>query len=171
MGAMVKRVLALLVLSVALAACSSDAGGPAGITEISGRAPALQGTTLQGGTFAPADHAGRVLVVNFWATWCGPCREEQPSLSAVEAERGDDAVFVGVNYRDDTAAARAYLEEFGVAYPSLEDPSGSIAYRFGVPYLPATVVVDATGELRFRAVGALDEATLRSLIDRASSAA
>lgn len=166
-----KRVLALVAASLALAACSSDASaGPAGITEVSGRVPTLSGTTLQGGRFAATDHAGRVLVVNFWATWCGPCREEQPTLSSVAAEQGQDgAVFVGVNYRDDAAAARAYLSEFEVAYPSLADPSGAIAYRFGVPYLPATVVVDASGELRFRAVGAVDAATLRSLIRRASA--
>lgn len=165
-------IVGALVILVALAACSSDAAdGPGGVTEISGTAPTLSGTTLQGDGFSSADHAGRVLVVNFWATWCGPCREEQPALSAVEAEQGEDgAVFVGVNYRDDAEAARAYLDEFDVAYASLEDPSGSIAHRFGVPYLPATVVVDATGELRFRAVGALDEATLRSLVERASTA-
>ncbi|HSD48256.1 MAG TPA: TlpA disulfide reductase family protein [Actinomycetota bacterium] len=165
-----KRVLAVVSASLALTACSSNAAdGPAGITEVSGRAPALSGTTLQGARFAATDHAGRVLVVNFWATWCGPCREEQPALSSVAAEQGEDgAVFVGVNYRDDAAAARAYLNEFEVAYPSLEDPSGALAYRFGVPYLPATVVVDASGELRFRAVGALDAGTLRSLIGRAS---
>ena len=82
----------------------------------------------------------------------------------------DGAVFVGVNFRDDAAAARAYLEEFGVAYASLPDDSGSIAHRFGVPYLPATIVVGADGQLRFRALGAVDEGTLRDLIARASAA-
>lgn len=169
MGA-VKRFLALVL--VVLAACSSGAAdGPAGVTELSGAAPELSGLTLQGDRFGPSDYAGRVLVVNFWATWCGPCRREQPELSLVEASQGSDgAVFVGVNFRDDTAAARAYLREFGVSYASLADPSGSLAYRFGVPYLPATIVVDAAGELRFRAVGAVDGETLRDLVDRASAA-
>ena len=133
--------------------------------------PGLSGTTLQGSVLAETDHVDRVVVVNFWATWCGPCRREQPALSAVQGEQGPDgAVFVGVNFRDDAAAARAYLEEFGVAYPSLEDPAGAIAFRFGVPYLPATIIVDARGQMRFRAVGALDEETLRDLIERASAA-
>ena len=162
----------LPVALVVLAACSNGAAdGPAGVTELSGAAPELSGLTLQGDRFGPSDYAGRVLVVNFWATWCGPCRREQPELSLVEASQGSDgAVFVGVNFRDDTAAARAYLREFGVRYASLADPSGSLAYRFGVPYLPATIVVDAAGELRFRAVGALDGETLRDLVDRASAA-
>lgn len=165
----VKRLLPVLLL--VLAACSSGAAdGPAGVAEVSGAMPALSGTTLQGSTLAEADYAGRVVVVNFWATWCGPCRREQPALSAVESVQGaDGAVFIGVNFRDDAAAARAYLEEFEVAYPSLEDPAGSIAFRFGVPYLPATIVVDAQGQMRFRAVGALDEQALQDLIERASS--
>jgi hypothetical protein len=79
-------------------------------------------------------------------------------------------VFIGVNFRDDAAAARAYLDSFGVAYPSLSDASGDIAYRFGVPYLPSTVVVDATGEMRSRVVGAIDVQTLESLISEASGA-
>jgi thiol-disulfide isomerase/thioredoxin len=165
----VKRLLPVLL--VVLSACSSGAAaGPAGVTEVSGPMPALSGTTLQGSTFGQADYAGHVVVVNFWATWCGPCRREQPALSAVQQAQGaDGAVFVGVNFRDDAAAARAYLEDLGVAYPSLEDQAGSLAFRFGVPYLPATIVVDAGGQMRFRVVGALDEQTLRDLIERASS--
>ncbi len=161
----------LLLAASLLAACSRDAAaGPGGIVEVSGPMPELSGETLQGGTLRPSDYAGRVVVVNFWATWCGPCRREQPELSTVQAEQGPDgAFFIGVNFRDDAAAARAYLEEFGVTYPSLSDPSGAIAYRFGVPYLPATIVVDASGQMRLRAVGALDAATLRDLIARASS--
>jgi thiol-disulfide isomerase/thioredoxin len=162
--------LALILLALLLAGCSSGARVTgSGVVEVSGPMPELSGQTLQGGHVGPSDYAGRVVVVNFWATWCGPCRREQPELSAVQAEQAPDgAFFLGVNFRDDAAAARAYLKEFGIAYPSLSDPSGEIAHRFGVPYLPATIVVDASGEMRFRAVGALDAPTLRDLIARAS---
>lgn len=167
----VKRFLPLSLLLVVLAACSGgDPDAPTGVSEVSGPMPALSGTTLGGEALTAEDYAGRVVVVNFWATWCGPCRREQPALSEIQAAQGGDgAVFIGINFRDDAAAARAYLREFDVAYPSLEDPSGSIAHRFGVPYLPATIVADAQGELRFRAVGAIDGATLEELIAEASA--
>jgi cytochrome c biogenesis protein CcmG/thiol:disulfide interchange protein DsbE len=160
------RVAAFGILGAFLAACSSApvAGGPA-VADISGTMPAVTGSALQGGHVGPATYRGRPVVVNFWATWCGPCRREQPALSAAERAAGPDGpVFIGVNFRDDAAAARAYLREFGVTYPSVEDPSGSLAYAFDVPNLPATIFVDATGEMRYRAVGALDERDLRELI-------
>lgn len=159
----------ILIPLVMLSSCSSSrtAQGAPSVTEVSGRMPVLEGETLQGGKLRPSDHRGRVLVVNFWATWCAPCREEQPVLSSVEASGGETGpVFVGVDYRDDPAAARAYLREFGVSYPSLEDASGSLAYRFGVPFLPSTIVVDTSGQMRYKVVGAIDRATLEDLIRR-----
>ncbi len=158
---------AALVVSACTSSPPSDGGGS--VTRISGPMPAVTGRALEGGTVSSSSYAGRPLVVNFWATWCGPCRREQPVLSAAERSAGSDGpVFIGVNYRDDPAAARAYVREFRVAYPSLEDPSGTLAYRFDVPYLPATIFIDADGQMRFRAVGALDRARLNLLISEIS---
>lgn len=159
------RLLAPLVL--ALAACSSSTAATSGpaVEELEGRMPRLAGRTLDGGAVRPEDYAGRVVVANFWATWCAPCRRELPILSAAHAGAGPDGpFFVGVDFRDDAGAAREYLAELDVAYPSLSDPDGDLAYRFGVPFLPTTVVIDADGRLRYRITGEIDAVTLRDLL-------
>jgi len=162
-----KRVAALLLLT----ACASPAVVPgAAVQEVSGRMPALEGATLAGGTLSSSDYAGRVVVVNFWATSCAPCRREQPVLSAAQSRAGEDGpFFIGVNHREGEDAARAYLDEFDVRYPSLGDPAGDIAFRFGVPFLPTTVVIDADGRLRYRIAGAIDEETLDDLLSRVTA--
>jgi thiol-disulfide isomerase/thioredoxin len=164
--------LPAVLAAVALASgCASSARvDSVSVTQVSGRMPPLSGEALDGGRVDPDVYAGRPLVVNFWATWCGPCRREQPALSSVQRSSGPDGpVFVGIDFRDDAAAARAYLSEFGVSYPSLQDASGSLAYRFDVPYLPATIFVDASGQMRYRAVGALDRRRLEELIAKISA--
>jgi cytochrome c biogenesis protein CcmG/thiol:disulfide interchange protein DsbE len=158
---------ALVVLVVVLAACTSSppaASGPA-VEELGGAAPALSGRTLSGDVLSAVDYRGRPVIVNFWATWCMPCKRELPLLSAAHAEQGDDgAFFVGVDYMDDAGAARKYLADLGVGYPSIADADGELARRFGVPFLPTTVVIDADGRLRYRVTGEIDAATLDRLL-------
>ena len=159
----------LLPLVLVLAACSADpVPGPA-VEAMSGAAPVLQGETLTGETLTPADYAGRVLVVNLWATWCDPCEREQPVLVAAHREAGPDGpAFLGIDVRDDADAARLWLDRYGVEYPSLSDPSGYLQYRFGAPFLPATIVIDPDGRLRYRVVGEIDRDTLDRLVREAS---
>lgn len=163
---------ALPVVLAALAACASPdvPSGPA-VREVSGPMPALEGATLTGETLAPEDYAGRVVVVNFWATSCAPCRRELPVLSAAHSRSGEDGAFViGINYREGEGAARDYLDELGVRYPSLSDPTGDLAYRFGVSGLPTTLVIDERGRLRFRVAGEIDASTLDDLLSRVTEA-
>lgn len=161
----------LVALAVVLSACStaSPAEGPA-VERVAGAAPVLQGETLRGTRLSPEDYAGRVLVVNLWATWCGPCEREQPILAEAARDQGPEgAFFLGIDVRDDAAAALEWLDRHDVPYPSLADPSGYLAYRFGAPFLPATIVIDAQGRLRYRVVGEIDRETLGRLIREASA--
>jgi thiol-disulfide isomerase/thioredoxin len=163
---------ALPVVFALLSACSSPpvSDGPA-VEEVSGTMPRLADTTLTGDALGPRDYAGRVLVVNFWATSCVPCRRELPVLSAAHTAAGEDGPFVvGVNFREGSSIAREYLDDLGVTYPSLRDPDGSLAHRFGVPFLPTTILIDADGRLRYRVTGEVDAATLDELVAEISAA-
>jgi thiol-disulfide isomerase/thioredoxin len=139
---------------------------PGAVVELAGPMPELAGEGVTGATVGPEDYRGRPVLVNFWATWCGPCRREQPALQRLAEEYADRVAFVGVNFRDDAAAAAEYVREFEVTYPSVLDPAGEIGFDFSIPYLPATVLVDATGELRYRLLGAQPESSFRRHIER-----
>ena len=150
---------------LAVAYLNRETDTPGQAVEVSGPMPTISAPTLDGGRVTSDTYRGEVVVVNFWASWCGPCRREQPGLERLWGEYEPRGVqFVGVNFRDDPAAARTYLEEFGVTYPSVPD-DGVIAHRFGVPYLPATILVDGSGGMRYRLLGAQDEAVVRGYLE------
>jgi len=109
---------------------------------------------------------GSVLVVNFWASWCAPCRAEQPDLTRVAggyAARG--VAFLGVNVSDDRDSARAYMRELGVPYPSLFDPKAETAPRLGVVGLPTTFVLDRDGVVGYQRTGRTTAASLSARLD------
>jgi thiol-disulfide isomerase/thioredoxin len=138
---------------------------PGTTVEAEGEMPAISGTTLTGESISPDLYRGKVVLVNFWATWCGPCRREQPALQRLWEEYEDRGVqFIGVDFMDDDAAGREYLREFAVTYPSVTD-DGQLSNGFGIPYLPATVIVDRGGEMRFRLLGEQSEASLRAPLE------
>jgi cytochrome c biogenesis protein CcmG, thiol:disulfide interchange protein DsbE len=143
----------LALLLVVATACTSKPNFR--FVPISGSMPPVAGDTLQGGTLEPGDYRGKVVLINFWATWCAPCRREQPGLEALwrKLSPSGKVAFIGVDYRDRASAAATYLEGFGVTYPSVSDPNGALGEKFNVPFLPATILVDATGQLHYRLVG------------------
>ena len=106
--------------------------------------PALRNQTV---TLTLADRGGRPAVVNFWASWCVPCRREMPTLQAAYERYGDDVWFVGVNHQDSRPAALALLEETGATYPSAYDPQGATALEYGLFGLPTTVFVTVDGTI------------------------
>jgi cytochrome c biogenesis protein CcmG/thiol:disulfide interchange protein DsbE len=105
-----------------------------------------------------------VVVVNFWADWCGPCRKEQPALQRLSDEYAGRAQFVGVNFMDDQAKALEYIREFGVTYPSVVD-DGPLANRFQMPYPPTTYFVDRGGVMRYMLLGEQTEERLRGYLE------
>jgi DsbE subfamily thiol:disulfide oxidoreductase len=131
----------------------------------------LHGDTVQGDTADTAQMLGSVLVVNVWATWCGPCEREQPALESVAKAYAPKGVrFLGLNERDNLDAAKTWIARHGVTYPSISDPSGAFADDLGFLGYPDTYVVDRSGTIRFIIAGATDVQELSDAIDRVLAA-
>ncbi|MDK3256638.1 TlpA family protein disulfide reductase [Blastococcus capsensis] len=107
---------------------------------------------------------GRPTVINLWATWCGPCREEMPLLQEAYARHGDQVRFLGVDVQDDPDAARWFLDELGIDYPHAVDRDGRLLRELGVRGLPVTLALDAEGRIAGRSVGQLTGEELERLI-------
>jgi thiol-disulfide isomerase/thioredoxin len=160
-------ILTSLVVSITTVACTAGDDSIFGVAEMDRPLPRLVGETLDGTRLDAAAHAGgQVLVINVWAHDCAPCRTEQPELVALASRYADEGVrFLGINYDDDLDAARAWVREFDVPYPSLFDRSGRTAAQLGYPALPDTYVVDREGTIRWVVFGATDGPELAGLID------
>lgn len=115
-------------------------------------------------TLELASLEGTPTVMNFWATWCAPCRAELPAFQAVHQELGDEVRFLGVNVERGGDAAQDYLDELGIDFEQYVDPDGSLLTELDVIGLPVTLVVDAEGTVVEHHIGALDEDSLRDLL-------
>jgi cytochrome c biogenesis protein CcmG, thiol:disulfide interchange protein DsbE len=127
--------------------------------------PKLQGA----GQTSLRDLRGRVVVLNFWASWCGPCENEAPTLQKAQARlaRGDAGTVLGVTYKDDASASRDFVRKYGVTYPSLRDDRLRLAPKWGTTKLPETFVLDRSGRVVALSRGEVDGRFLDRAIDRA----
>jgi len=115
-----------------------------------------------GGPVDTATLVGGVTVVNFWASWCGPCRHEMPMLAEVAADSGGAVRFIGIDTQDQPKAAAELLRSTGVRFEQLYDPEGELLRRLRIVQgLPVTLVLDREGAIALRSIGEIDETTLR----------
>ena len=137
-------------------------------------APAVAGTSLGGTKLSLAAYHGHVVVMNFWGSWCTPCRAEAPSLAQLARQfRASGVQFLGVDIRDSPATAEAFMRDFGIQYPSLNDPGDEIAldFRSTVPPagIPTTLVIARSGRIAARVIGEASFNGLKYLIAHAAA--
>ncbi len=119
-------------------------------------APPFTLETFNGDSVSLDDLRGQGVVLNFWASWCNPCREEAELLEAAwQAEQDQGVMFVGVAYLDQGPAARRYLDEFNISYPNGRDKGGDIARRYAVTGVPVTYFIDPNGQIQGHFTGPL----------------
>lgn len=133
----------------------------------SGSAPNFTLTTFDGESATLAEYRGQVVVINFWASWCGPCEQEAADLEMVWREYRDRGVlFLGIDYVDTEAEARKYLEKWDVTYPNGPDLRTEISQAYRIRGVPETYVVDKHGDLAPPIIGPASHAQLTAILDR-----
>ncbi|WP_233435881.1 TlpA family protein disulfide reductase [Streptomyces anulatus] len=131
--------------------------------------PKLSGATINNDQLDLADLRGKVIVLNVWGSWCAPCRAEAPALKKVSEVTYELGVrFVGIDTRDNDAAARAFERNYGITYPSFRDPDGKLLLGFNgrIPLsaVPSTVLIGRDGRIAARVIGATTYTTLSELV-------
>lgn len=172
----------LLVAGIVLWVSLSGGGSASGTSYVGGStnavlygsghrasAPGFSGTTITGQRFSSASYRGKVMVINFWGSWCSPCRAEAATLAVIAQQYKPDGVaFVGIDVGDNPASAVAFEHSHGIGYPSVSDPGYAIAQRFGtavpVSSTPTTVVVDKTGRVAGAVFGSATYSELTAIL-------
>lgn len=183
-----RRVLTAVLAAALLTGCSTGsdavdvnnggefrfvAGTPAGeVIPPAERQPAprFTGELLDGGAFDSATLDGEIAVVNFWGSWCPPCRVETPEFEEVHGEVGAEGVeFLGINVKDDRQLAQAFLDGEEITFPSLFDPRGEVALAFRdypANAIPSTIVLDRQGRVAAVYTAAVQQDDLRTVLDQ-----
>jgi thiol-disulfide isomerase/thioredoxin len=164
-------------------------GGNSGVTDVDGStsavlyspghqpmAPDFRATTLSGSQLDFSSYRGKVVVVNFWGSWCAPCRAEAPILAVTAQQYQPDGVdFLGVDVRDTTDSAVAFTRDFGISYPSINDSSSAVTLDFTsvVPIAgtPTTLVIDRTGHIAGAVFGTVTHQELTDILTKVTGEA
>jgi len=147
-------VLAMAVIITGVNGCGSKTSTATSPTKKPGFDIAVQ--DLDGKAVRVSDHLGRVVMVNFWAIWCGPCRSEMPDLNSVYRQyRERGLVVLAVNVSEESSAIKSYAEQQGLVLPLLRDVGNAAGRALKIDAIPTTFFVDRDGQLRRKTVGAM----------------
>jgi cytochrome c biogenesis protein CcmG/thiol:disulfide interchange protein DsbE len=145
---------------IGLTRVSSGQGNPTGrqpAPRVGHPAPDFSLTALDGEEIALSDFQGQPVVLNFWTTWCPPCRAEVPALQATSETFAGEAVVLGVSVEETPATVRSFAEEFGVTYPVALDQSAQVYHTYRIRSFPTTYFIDAQGVVVEIVAGSLNE--------------
>jgi cytochrome c biogenesis protein CcmG/thiol:disulfide interchange protein DsbE len=161
----VSALLPIILVAGWAAVLAARGSATAGGAHIGQAAPDFALADLNGNPVRLSDLRGRPVIVNFWASWCGPCVEEFPMIrAAVERHAAQRVAVVGIVYRDNSEAARRFMSRMAAAWPAAMDPGEQVAQSFGISGPPETFFIDAGGVVRGRQIGQLNASDLERQI-------
>lgn len=166
-GAIIMIIVAVALIAYAVQSSSAETG--AANTKYAPTkgyaAPIFRTVVLSGGETGLQDYAGDVVVVNFWATWCPPCKAEMPGINAFyEAYQDEDLVVLAVNAGEDETTVRPFIEASRFTFPVLLDPAGKIVNLYRVRSFPTTLVIDRSGVIQYIHTGMISPEELKAVV-------
>ena len=184
-----RRILTLGLLALALSACAGaagvaptaapavphtiapesklvDASAPVDLPQVGQVAPDFQYTMPDGSTHMLSQLRGKKVLVNFWATWCGPCRSEMPDLQKALGETGDSVVVLGVNKAQELKEIAPFADELRISFPLIANPAGDIAGRYGAQNLPTSYFINSDGTIGLKKTGVMDYTFIKAHLDQ-----
>ena len=181
-----RRMFTLGLLALALSACASTAPpsspavphtiaseskligdtAPIEIPQVGQIAPDFQYTLPDGSTHMLSQLRGKKVLINFWATWCGPCRSEMPDLQKALGETGDAVVVLGVNKAQELKEIAPFADELRISFPLIANPAGDIAGRYGAQNLPTSYFVNSDGTIGLKKTGVMNYSFIKTHLDQ-----
>ena len=185
-----RRMLTLGLLALALSACASATAGvaptaspavphtiapesklvgdtaPADIPQVGQPAPDFQYTMPDGSTHTLSQLRGKKVLINFWATWCGPCRSEMPDLQKALGEAGNSVVVLGVNKAQELKEIAPFADELRISFPLIANPAGDIAGRYGAQNLPTSYFINSDGTIGLKKTGVMNYTFIKTHLDQ-----
>ena len=153
-------IIAVLITLLAAGGCAGGGNAGGGVPAPGKPAPDFQLQTLDGQSISLSSLRGHPVMINFWASWCGPCRAEMPFLQDIASDKDLAArglVLLGVNLQESPAEIRKFLDTYGITFTTLLDTQGAVAEAYNVSAIPATYFIDKDGIIRYIKVGAFSK--------------
>lgn len=160
-------VIVIVILLGLLTACSRDRAVEPAAPSIGSEAPDFSLSDLSGQNVSLNDLKGKAVLINFWATWCYPCREEMDDLQAIYDKYKDKGVVVlGINVREGEGVVKEFAKRFNITYPLLLDEDGKVSDAYNVFGIPSSLFIDKEGVIRDTVMGQMDEEMIAEKVNK-----